>query len=541
VKYKFTTLLFLAGIVYTNAFAQPTIKAQKTIGGNTEDMFTSMYLTKDGGLIAGGYSGSNKSGEKTENSRGGSDYWVVKLDRLGKIQWDKTIGGNSSDELSSLQQTSDGGYILGGGSSSDISGEKTENSRGDEEYDYWAVKLDSFGNIQWDKTIGGNNLDEITSLQQTSDGGYILGGYSSSDKSGEKTQNSSGTYDYWVVKLNSLGNIQWDKTIGGSGYDFLTSLQQTGDGGYILGGYSSSDKSGEKTHNSRGTYDYWVVKLNSLGNIQWDKTIGGSGYDFLAALQETSDGGYILGGSSYSNKSGEKTENNRGKQLARDYWVVKLNEHGKIHWDKTIGGNDHDGLLSLQQTSDGGYILSGFSYSNKSGEKTENSRGGADYWVVKLDSLENIQWDKTIGGSDYESLYSIDEIEKNRFVLGGYSYSGVSGDKTQRSRGATDFWLVKLKYETQCPKDISSSETANSIARLGSNKNFMVYPNPAKNILHIQTNGKAIVSLIDHAGKILLTKTIDGNGIINIADLAPGLYYLKNTTTGATEKIIITK
>src|SRR6266508_904651 len=182
---KLLNLLF-AGILYTTAFTQPVIKAQKALGGSDLDFFTSMALTKDGGRIAGGYSLSNISGQKTQNSRGSADYWIVKLDSGGNIQFDKTIGGSSFDNLFALQQTSDGGYILGGTSFSNKSGNKSQNSRGGT--DYWIVKLNSKGNIQFDKTIGGDDEDNLSSLQQTTDGGYILGGTSFSRISGEKTE-----------------------------------------------------------------------------------------------------------------------------------------------------------------------------------------------------------------------------------------------------------------------------------------------------------------------------------------------------------------
>jgi len=234
----------------------------------------------------------------------------VKLDSTGNIQWQNTIGGSGYDQLYSIQQTSDGGYILGGYSNSGISGDKTESSQGD--YDYWVVKLDAIGNIQWQTTIGGNDADWLYSVQQTTDGGYILGGYSLSDISGDKTEGTQGGNDYWVVKLDASGNIQWQNTIGGNNDDNLSSIQQTTDGGYILGGYSYSDISGDKTENSQGSDDYWVVKLNASGNIQWQNTIGGSGYDQLYSIQQTSDGGYILGGYSESNISGDKTENSQG-------------------------------------------------------------------------------------------------------------------------------------------------------------------------------------------------------------------------------------
>ena len=194
-----------------------------------------------------------------------------------EIEWQNTIGGNYYDQLNSIQQTSDGGYILGGWSDSNISGDKTEDSQGN--YDYWVVKLDAAGNIQWQNTIGGNSVDYLTSIQHTTDGGYILGGWSNSGVSGDKTENSQGANDYWVVKLDPIGYIQWQNTIGGGSYDYLTSIQQTTDGGYILGGMSQSDVSGDKTEICQGDFDYWVVKLDASGNIQWQNTIGGNSWD----------------------------------------------------------------------------------------------------------------------------------------------------------------------------------------------------------------------------------------------------------------------
>ena len=531
--------LFLALFVCSIANAQPVIKNQLTIGGTFNDEFRSMYPTKDGGYIVGGSSASFKSGEKTQNSRGSFDYWVVKLDRKGNIEWDKTIGGSGWEKLSALQQTSDGGYILGGTSNSNISGEKTQNSYSSTD-DYWVVKLDPSGNIQWDKTIGGSRYDYLRALQQTTDGGYILGGYSESNISGDKTQNShSLSNDYWVVKLDPLGNIQWDKTIGGNLEDYLFSLQQTTEGGYILGGYSYSDKSGEKTQNGRGGNDYWVVKLNSLGSIQWDKTIGGSSSDDLLSLDQTRDGGYILGGYSYSNKSGEKTEDSRGYF---DYWAVKINGSGKIEWDKTIGGSSDDDLQSIKQTIDGGYILGGYSKSDNSGEKTENSRGGDDYWVVKLNGKGKFQWDKTIGGTGTDYLYSVNEVGRNWFLLGGTSSSGVSGDKTEPTRGRTDYWMVLLNYNKPQSSGIASSEN-NSNLILDNNKNtsFKIYPNPVKDMLHITVNGTVTFLITSQSGKILIAKTITNEGEISMSGFSAGMYYIKNSTTGKTQKLIVTK
>ena len=401
-------------ILLTATVHAQEIEWQNTIGGNNTDQLYSIQQTSDGGYILGGWSLSNISGDKTESSFGGSDYWVVKLDSIGNIQWQNTIGGNLYDQLYAIQQTSDGGYILGGYSDSNISGDKTENSQGG--YDYWVVKLDVSGNIQWQNTIGGNSGDCLTSIQQTTDGGYILGGYSWSSISGDKTEDPQGTEDYWVVKLDPTGNIQWQNTIGGNYYDELYAIQQTSDGGYILGGYSGSDIFGDKTEISQGLDDYWVVKLDAIGTIQWQNTIGGNSEDWLKSVQQTTDGGYILGGSSYSGISGDKTENCHGYT---DYWVVKLDASGNIQWQNTIGGNDADWLYSVQQTTDGGYILGGYSDSYISGDKTENSQGDYDCWAVKLDSIGNIQWQNSIGGNSWDELISIQQTNDGGYILGG--------------------------------------------------------------------------------------------------------------------------
>ena len=436
----FTAVIFYAPLI----IAQPNIEWQKTIGGSDADTPFSVQQTSDGGYILGGGSSSNISGDKTDTIRGLQDYWVVKLDATRAIEWQKTLGGTEDDVLLVIQQTNDGGYILGGWSESNIAGEKTENSLGGK--DYWVVKLNASGAIQWQNTIGGSLDDRLRSIQQTEDGGYIIGGRSNSNISGDKTENSRGDADYWVVKLNSLGGIQWQKTLGGNAIDHLRTLQQTSDGGYILGGRSNSNISSEKTENSQGGLDYWVVKLDNSGAIQWQNTIGGSQNEHLRTIQQTSDGGYILGGFSLSNISGDKTENSLG---VFDFWVVKLHASGGIQWQNTIGGNAGDFLYSIQQTSDGGYILGGSSSSNISGDKSENNMGMDDYWVLKLYPTGDIEWENTIGGNESDGLLSIDLTDDGGFILGGWSHSNISGDKTDTSRGGGDYWVMKLcGYET---------------------------------------------------------------------------------------------
>jgi hypothetical protein len=431
----------------------------KTIGGSNSDALTSLQQTHEGGYILGGSSFSVISGDKTGNNQGSctaafctNDYWVVKVDAAGDKEWDKTYGGNAADFLTTVKPTTDGGYILGGYSGSNRGGDKTEDSRGS--YDYWVVKLDAAGNKEWDKTYGGNSTDMLASLQQTSDGGYVLGGSSPPGKGGDKTGPSQGNYDYWVVKLDAEGNKEWDKTFGGSKTDLLAVVRQTSDKGYILGGFSGSNISGNKTGAKRGGNDYWVVKLDAAGNQKWDKTYGGSKTDILTALIETTDGGFMLGGYAPSGSDGDITGTHRG---AWDYWIVKLDPSGGKQWDKSFGGRDQDLLTDLQQTQDEGYILGGTSLSDKNGDKSEENRGGIDYWVLKLDAAGSKQWDKTYGGNQTDDITALLQAQDGSYLLGGSSDSNISGDKSQAAKGVTDYWMIKVNEGDVVPLPIIRS------------------------------------------------------------------------------------
>lgn len=238
-------------------------------------------------------------------------------------QWDKRYGGLNMDFFSSFALAKDGGYLLGGGSHSTFvpvvtgSGNVMDTTRGT--MDYWIVKIDSLADLQWVHRYGGTDVDWLTSLELTSDGGYILGGYSYSDTSCDKTQPNRDTMlltcDYWVIKIDSDGNEEWDKTFGGTGNEMLSMIKQTKDGGYILGGSSNSGITGDKTQSCWDTTwrvtdrnDFWIVKVDSVGNKQWDKRFGGVNYDALNSLLETPDGGYFLAGSSGSYNTGDKTQ-----------------------------------------------------------------------------------------------------------------------------------------------------------------------------------------------------------------------------------------
>jgi hypothetical protein len=429
---------------------QATVVMDKTIGGAGMEYMGSGIATSDGGYLLAGNSTSNASADKSENGRGFGDFWIVKVDEEYHKLWDRTFGGDYVEELRSVIPASDGGYLLGGSSGSTLSGDKSENNRG--EYDFWVVKIDEQGNKVWDKSFGGTGLDLLFEIISLPDGGYLLAGSSESNASGDKSQNGFGERDYWIVKIDNQGNKIWDKTFGGTGSDEIKAITATADGHWLLGGASNSNISGDKSENSRGSTDYWLVKIDDQGNKKWDKTIGGSDSDNLdAAIMLTSDGGYLLFGGSISNASGDKSDNGNGSW---DYWVVKTDGAGNKLWDKSLGGNGIDGVTSVITTPDGGYLLGGFSNSDVSGDKSENGYDYGEYWVIKIDATGNKAWDKTIGGTGNDNLSSIIPALDGDYVLAGGSDSNISGDKTENSKGGcdengrfcyADYWLVELK------------------------------------------------------------------------------------------------
>ncbi|MBP9882139.1 MAG: T9SS type A sorting domain-containing protein [Chitinophagales bacterium] len=441
----FKATVFICNVFFTsmvNAQA-PAIEWQNTIGGTGYEFLYFAEQTTDGGYILGGYSISGISSDKAEESIGAEDYWVVKLNAAGDVEWENTIGGGNTDFLWTMDQTADGGFILGGRSISGGGvGDKSESKIGND--DYWVVKLNAAGVVEWENTIGGLGYDLLFTVSQTIDGGYIIGGTSDSNISGDKTEARVGNTDIWVLKLNSSGSIVWQNDIGGLMNENIYSIEETQDGGFIIGGYSDSGISGDKTEANIGFTDYWVVKLDSAGGVVWDNTIGGSSGDQLYSLQETDDGSYIVAGVSSSGISGDKTEVSKG---GSDYWIMKLSTSGSIIWQKTYGGLGSDLLYSnsITQTNDGGYIVGGYSISGNGGDKTEANNGSWDSWILKLDGAGNIEWQNTIGGPGSDYIFTAQQTQDGGYILGGYSYSGIGGDKTEANIGDADYWVIKLE------------------------------------------------------------------------------------------------
>jgi hypothetical protein len=498
------TIPVVALLIFSlSCFSQPAIQWQKCLGGTSYDEAHSVQQTADGGYIVAGFTQSN-NGDVTGN-HGGYDYWVVKLNSNGNVQWQKCLGGTGDDHSSSVQQTTDGGYIVAGRTGSN-DGDATGN-HGD--WDYWVVKLDSSGNIQWQKCLGGTGSDFASSIQQTTDGGYIVAGYTYSNE-GDVTGNH-GYSDYWVVKLNSSGNVQWQKCLGGTGDDFASSVQQTTDGGYIVAGQTGSND-GDVTGN-HGYGDCWVVKLDSSGNILWQKCLGGTSVEWAFSIQQTTDGGYIAAGRTGSN-DGDVT----GNHGYWDYWVVKLDSSGNILWQKCLGGTIDESASSIQQTADGGFIVTGIDLSNN-GDVTGH-HGFYDCWVVKLDGSGNIQWQKCLGGIGDDAATDVQETTDGGYIVAGATASN-DGDVTG-NHGASDCWIVKLAPYV-------GIEEANT-------ELVSVFPNPARDELSFTSYTlleKAEIEIYDAIGQRVFLQlqilNLKPQTTLDVSSLPSGIYFVKIT------------
>ena len=433
---------FIAGgliLFATLAEAAAQMQREAAFGGTGEDVLFCTVHTSDAGLLLGGHSSSDVSGNKTSPGFGNRDYWLVKLDANWNQLWDKTFGGTGDDILSVIQPTVDGGYLLAGYSNSGISGNKT-NANFSSLNDYWLVKVDADGNKLWERNYGGLSSDLLYTIVPSGDGGFLLGGLSLSGISGNKSTAAFGGGDYWLVKVDAAGNKLWDRSYGGTAADLLLSIVPAGDGGFLLGGYSSSGISGNKTNANFGMEDFWVIKIDSAGNNLWEREYGGSDHDVLHAIVPTTDG-FLLAGYSSSPASGNKTSDNYG---AADFWLVKIDPNGNMLWDKSYGGDGSDYLYTAVPACNGGFLLGGGSAFHSSGNKASQAFGNFDYWLVRVDAAGNKLWDQTFGGTGNEYIYGLTTDTNGTYLLAGHSDSDVSGNKTTPAFGLPDFWLLNV-------------------------------------------------------------------------------------------------
>ena len=420
--------------------AQLFVQWQAALGGGAYDECANLQVTEDGGcVVVGGSTSAAATGNKTAPSYGiGADFWLVKLAADGTKQWDQSYGGGSADFAFGVKPAPADGFVLAGYSRSAIGGNKTNSPLGGK--DYWLVKTDGNGTKQWDVVFGGTDEETAWNLASADDG-YLLAGASFSDVSGNKTTAQIGGDDWWVVKVSTNGVKQWEMTYGGTDNDYLYWAEPTADGGFILAGESESAPSGNKSGTNYGSYDGWVMKIDGRGNKVWEQVLGGTDYDYLSSVQVTGDGGCLVGGTSWSAADGNKSSPNYN---AADWWLIKLDSEGNKEWDRSYGGSNDDFFKAVLPYQ-GGYLLFGTSWSGADGNKTVANIGASDYWLVKVDAAGAIEWQQAFGGTNNDyAVEAFAPTPDGGFLLGGYSNSGISGNKTQASFGNFDYWLLKL-------------------------------------------------------------------------------------------------
>ena len=366
-------LITLILIIPTLGFGQGF---QNTFGGDSLDMGYSVQQTNDGGYVLTGSTNSYGNGD--------SDVYLIKTDGNGDSLWTRTFGGENQDYCNSVQQTTDGGYIITGRTESYGAGNK----------DVYLIKTDGNGDSLWTKTFGGTSFDNGISVQQTNDGGYIILGGTESYGAGNR--------DIYLIKTDGNGDSLWTKTFGGASQDFGNSVKQTNDGGYIVTGVTESYGAGNK--------DAYLIKTDASGDSLWTKTFGGSKFDLGNFVEQTDDGGYIVTGRTASFGAG-----------SLDIYLIKTDGNGDSLWAKTFGGSSFDLGFSLQQTTDGGYIIIGGTDSYGSGDR--------DVYLIKTDVNGDLIWAKTFGGSGFDLGTSIQQTTDGGYIILGGTDSFGNGDR----------------------------------------------------------------------------------------------------------------
>jgi predicted secreted protein len=410
--------MVLSAIPATSAVSSPSVGASssgwsKTYGGAGTDIGTgNTFQTSDGGYAV--------SGDTNSFGAGGTDFWLFKTDASGNMQWNKTYGGTLNEVCGDMCQTNDGGYALAGNTASFGAGGQ----------DAWLVNTDSSGNMQWNKTYGGTGNDYALHVIQTGDGGYAMTGYT--------TSFGAGGNDVWLIKTDATGTMIWNKTYGGTSNEIGYGVVQTGDGGYVVGGYTTSF--------GAGSADVWLIKTDATGTMIWNKTYGGTGNDYGYDMVQCNDGGYAMVGHSTS-FGGDQA------------YLVKIDASGNMQWNKTYGGNSTEWGLHGIQTADGGFAIVGWTFTN-----------GQDFLLIKTDAAGNMQWNTTYGGPGVDNGYALLQSSDGGYVL--------TGSTNSFGAGGNDVWLVKTDGAGVLPEDLTLGVmlTLSTIALIISSRYFRRRP-----------------------------------------------------------------
>jgi len=449
----FAALFVLLLVSFANAQQRWTM----TYGGASYDVGNSARQTSDGGYIIVG--GTSSYGHGFPDL----DVWLIKTNASGDTLWTRTYGGTHSDFGAAVRQTSDNGYIIAGYTLSFGAGG----------YDVWLIKTDSSGETLWTRTFGGAVDEEGCDVQQTLDGGFIVAGYT--------TSFGAGGYDVYLIKTNASGDTLWTRTYGGTGADLGNSVEQTADSGYIVAGYTNSFGAGGN--------DVYLIKTNATGDTTWTRTCGTTADDLGYSVRQTSDRGYIVAG--YTSSSGADSD---------DVYLVKTNASGDSLWTRTYGGTGTDWGYSVGQTSNGGYVIAGLTSSF--------GAGNADVYAIKTSASGDTLWTRTYGGTARDVGLSVQETSDGGCIIAGFTGSFGAG--------GADAYLVKMDANGS----VSLEEPRSG--RLMAAGSLRATPNPFTASARIAGHEAERFNLYDASGRRLGVCRGDRVG----AGLRPGVYFM---------------
>lgn len=471
--------ILLSIITFSFSIAQqaPEIEWSNNYGGSDVDrVYSSIKDFREGYIIVG----------ETKSNDGDTDGLLIKINEGGDIVWQKTFGSKNDEYIADVSLTVDGGYVLGANSHS------LEN-----DFDYWIIKLDGAGETTWERKFGGSNFDGIESIIQTTDRGFLISGVTFSND-GDITQNK-GYGDFWILKLSEDGELEWQKTLGGSESEWARSAQQTSDGGYIIAGNSNS-VDGDVSSNIFPE-NAWVVKLNQFGEMVWEKSFGELFGDTAYKIKELSNGDFVFVG--YKG-------DNFATMVYSDAWVVKIDQEGNTIWNKTFGGSFSEIFYDFFENSNGDLFVSGITYSQNGDVHTYHK--GAESWVIKLNSSGEFIWSKAYGGNNFDSLRVILQTGDSKILLVGTS-SSQDGD-LPGNFGMEDFWAFKINPDQMSTSEINSNQIS-------------IYPNPVKDILNFSEELKNIEIHSLAGQKVAQEKS---GSSIQVNQLSSGTYVLTAET-----------
>lgn len=469
-------------------------------GGTQNDAVGVYESPLNDGYYLIGLSNSDISGDKTANSRGGYDVWIIKTDLNFNILWDKTIGGSMDDLLSDVKIENNKIYISCF-TESGVSGEKTSANNGS--YDIWMLCLDLSGNIIWQNQYGGTDGDSNAKIIDYKPNSFLLTAQSRSPISGNKTVGTKGFDDIWLVEISKTdGQILNQKNIGTTSDDKFPNCVKSNNHLYLVCVTQSDTISGDKTDPGFGFGgDIWLVKLDLSLNIIQDKCFGGTGTEEFPKIVKINNNFYISSNSN-SNPSGNKTAPNYSL-IGRDGWVINIDENLNIIWDKSYGGNADERIGKVFQNINGNLVLSLSSQSIPSGNKTSPRYGMSyDCWVLITDNIGNIVAQVTYGGTEDEyGGVSPFLNSNNELLLIANSSSGISGNKTVPTNGNGDAWIAK----------IDASNFLNTEKITNTSSTISVYPNPFTDKVHFDFNDlreDAVLTLFSADGKKIFETAI---------------------------------